>query len=63
MLLDLTDDKSTLIQVNGLVPGVKPLPEPMVIQIYIVMWRQWATNLNFIIVLPVCQQPKYEQDK
>ena len=63
MLLDLTDDKSTLIQVNGLVPGFTPLPEPMVIQIYIVLWRQWATNLNIIIVLPVYQQPKYEQDK
>ena len=40
MTLDLTDDKSTLAQVNGLVPsGNKPLPEPMLIQIYVVKWH------------------------
>ena len=30
MLQDLSDDKSTLVQVMALVPpGTKPLPEPM----------------------------------
>ena len=35
MSVDLTDDKSTLVQVIGLVPsGDKPLPEPMLTQIH-----------------------------
>ena len=34
------DDKSTLIQVNGLVPsGTKSLPEPMLTQFYVAMWH------------------------
>ena len=37
---DLTGDKSTLVQVMGLVPGVtKPLPETMLTQIYVAKWR------------------------
>ena len=34
MSLDLTDDKSTLVQV---MPGTKPLPEPMLTQIYVAL--------------------------
>ena len=42
MTQDLTDDKSTLIQVmNDLVPsGNKPLPEPMLTHIYVAIWRR-----------------------
>ena len=45
-LLDLTDDKSTLVQViNGLVPsGNQPLPEPMLTQISVAIWRHQATT-------------------
>ena len=45
MPLDLTDDKSTLVQViNGLVPsGNKPLPEPMLTQISVAIWQHKAT--------------------
>ena len=34
MSLDLTDDKSTLVQVMA---GTKPLPEPMLTQIYVAL--------------------------
>ena len=44
--LDLTDDKSTLVQVmawcrgnESLSDGTKPLSEPMLTQIYVVIWR------------------------
>ena len=41
---DLTGDKSTLVQENGLVSsGNKPLPEPMLTQIYVAIWRHWTT--------------------
>ena len=37
---DLTDDKSNIGSGNGLVPsGNKPLPEPMLTQIYVAIWR------------------------
>ena len=37
---DLTDDKSNIGSGNGLVPwGNKPLPEPMLTQIYVIKWR------------------------
>ena len=45
MQLDLTDDKSTLVQGNGLVlSGNKPLPEPMLIQIYVT--KSWTSVGN-----------------
>ena len=29
---------------NGLMPpGNKPLPEPMLTEFYVALWRQWAT--------------------
>ena len=40
MLMDLTDGKSYIGSGNGLVPsGNKPLPEPMLTQIFIAIWR------------------------
>ena len=42
------DDKSTLVQVMGLVPsGNKPLPEPMLTKIHDVLWCRLAT-MNLI---------------
>ena len=35
MLLDFTDDKSTVVQVAE---GTKPVPEPMLTQIYVDIW-------------------------
>ena len=44
MLKDFTSDKSTLVQVNGLVPlGYKSLPEPIFAQIYVALWLYYAT--------------------
>ena len=42
MLLQITDDKSTVVQVmNGSVPsGDKPLAESILIQFYGAIWRQ-----------------------
>ena len=40
MPMDLTDGKSTFCSGNGLVPsGNKPLPEPMLTQISVAIWR------------------------
>ena len=40
MSLDLTDDKSTLVQVISLVPSDnKAFPEPMLTQFYLALWR------------------------
>ena len=37
---DLTDDKSNIGSGNGLVPsGNKPLPEPMLTQFFVALWR------------------------
>ena len=42
--LDFPDDQSTLVQVMALVPsGNKPLPEPMLTQIYVAIWCHSAT--------------------
>ena len=39
MLLFMTDDKVNIGPRDGFVPsGNKPLPEPMVIQIYVTIW-------------------------
>ena len=41
MPLDLTDDKVNIGSGNGLVSsGNKPLPEPMLTQIYVAKWRR-----------------------
>ena len=41
--MDAYDLKSTLGSGNGLVPwGTKPLPEPMLTQIYVIIWRHLA---------------------
>ena len=38
---NLTDDTSTFVQGNSLVlPGNKLLPEPMLTQIYVAIWRR-----------------------
>ena len=41
MPLDLTDDKSTLVQVMAQCrqAAIKPLPEPVLTQIYVAKWR------------------------
>ena len=40
MPLDLADDLVNIGSGNGLVPsGNKPLPEPMLTQIYVAKWR------------------------
>ena len=39
MSLDFTDGKSTLVQVMAWC-STKPLPEPMLIQIYVAIWHQ-----------------------
>ena len=39
MLQDLCDDKSTLVQVMACRSGNKPLPEPVLTQIYVAIWR------------------------
>ena len=46
MLQDLSDWRYVNIgSGNGLVPsGNKPLPEPMLTQIYVVIWRHQATK-------------------
>ena len=37
---DLTDDKSNIGSGNALVPsGNKPLPKPILTQIYVTIWR------------------------
>ena len=42
---DLTEDKSPLVEVMALVlSGNKPLPEPMLTQIYVAIWRHYAMS-------------------
>ena len=40
MLLNITDEKSTLVMVSS---GNKPLPEPVLTQSYVTMWHHLAT--------------------
>ena len=45
MVMDFTDDKSNTVSGNGLVPsGNKPLPEPVLTQIYVATRPQWVNK-------------------
>ena len=61
------DGKSNIGLGNGLVPsGTKPLPKPMLTQIYITIWHHLATmrwKVNFIIQLADFQLTLTEKKK
>ena len=47
--LNFADDKSTLVQVNGLLPtGYKPLSEPMLTKFCVTVWHHELTHCGLV---------------